>query len=71
VIKGTVKASDSNSFVSPCACRAVAEQRRVISAQTWLTAILILLLVPNAVAQYDFSAFWKNFDLQSSLAIKL
>jgi hypothetical protein len=34
---------------------------RVISAQTWLTAILMLLLVPNAFAQTDFSAFWKRF----------
>src|SRR5947208_11938682 len=34
---------------------------RVISAQTWLTAILMLLLVPNAFAQTDFSAFWKKF----------
>jgi hypothetical protein len=35
---------------------------RVISAQTWLTAILILLLVPNVFAQTDFSAFWKKFS---------
>jgi len=34
---------------------------RVISARTCLTAILILLLVPNAFAQTDFSAFWKKF----------
>jgi hypothetical protein len=34
---------------------------RVISAQTWLTAILMLLLIPNAFAQTDFSAFWKKF----------
>ena len=34
---------------------------RVISARRWLTAILILLLVPNAFAQSDFSAFWKKF----------
>ena len=34
---------------------------RVISAQTLLTAILIVLLVPNVFAQTDFSAFWKKF----------
>jgi hypothetical protein len=34
---------------------------RLISARTWLPAILILLLVPNAFAQTDFSVFWKKF----------
>jgi hypothetical protein len=51
VIKGTVKASESNSFLSV----------RVISAQTWLAAVLILLSFPNAFAASDFSAFWKTF----------
>ena len=32
-----------------------------ISERTWLAGILILLLVPNASAQTDFSAFWKKF----------
>ena len=43
--------SELNSFASI----------RVISAQTWLAGILILLLFPNAFAQTDFSAFWKKF----------
>jgi len=35
---------------------------RLISAQTWLAGILILLSFPNAFAQSsDFSAFWKKF----------
>jgi hypothetical protein len=35
---------------------------RVISAQTWLAGVLILLSFPNAFAQSsDFSAFWKEF----------
>ena len=49
--KGTVKASESNSFVSI----------RVIRAQTWLAGVLILLSFPNAFAESDFSAFWKTF----------
>jgi hypothetical protein len=69
VIKGTVKASELNSFVSIRACRArslaktfgVAEQRRVIRAQIWLAGVLILLSFSNAFAESDFSAFWKTF----------
>jgi hypothetical protein len=61
MIKGTVKASELNSFISIRACRAVAGQRRVISAQTWLAGVLILLPFPNAFAESDFSAFWKTF----------
>jgi len=57
VIKGTVKASKLNSFVSIRACR----QRRVISAQTWLAGVVILLSIPNAFAESDFSVFWKTF----------
>jgi hypothetical protein len=51
VIKGTVKASESNSFVSP----------RVISAQSWLAGVLIVLSFSNVFAESDFSAFWKEF----------
>jgi len=40
---------------------AVALRRRVIRGQTWLTGIVILLLVPNAFADSDFSAFWQKF----------
>jgi hypothetical protein len=69
VIKGTVKASESNSFAPIRACRArplaktfgVAEQRRVISAQIWLAGVLILLSFSNVFAQNDFSTFWKKF----------
>jgi hypothetical protein len=61
VIKGTVKASKSNSFVSQCARCAVAEHRWVISSQTWLAGVLILLSFPDAFAESDFSAFWKTF----------
>ena len=61
MIKETVKASELNSFVSIGACRAVAERRRVIRAQTWLAGVLILLSFPNAFAESDFSAFWKTF----------
>jgi hypothetical protein len=46
-----VKTSELNSFVSI----------RLISAQTWLAGILILLSFPSAFAQGDFSAFWKKF----------
>jgi hypothetical protein len=59
MIKRTVKVSERNSSIR--ACRAVAGQRRVISAQTWLAGILILLSFPNAFAESDFSAFWKTF----------
>ena len=57
MIKGTVRVSELSSFVSIRACR----PWRVISARTWLATILIVLLVPNAFAQTDFSAFWKKF----------
>src|SRR5437764_10376287 len=57
MIKGTVKASESNSFISIRACR----PRPVIRAQTWLAGILILLFSSTAFAQSDFSAFWKTF----------
>jgi hypothetical protein len=61
VIKGTVKAPESNSFILFCICRAVAEYRRVIRSQTWLAGLLILLSFPSAFAESDFSTFWKNF----------
>ena len=57
MIKGTVKASELNSFIYIRACR----PWRLISAQTWLAAVLILLLYPSAFAESDFSAFWKKF----------
>jgi hypothetical protein len=57
VIKGTVRVSELNSFVSIRACR----PWRVISAQTWLAGVLILLSFPNVFAESDFSAFWKKF----------
>jgi hypothetical protein len=57
VIKGTVKTSELNSFISIRACR----PWRVISAQTWLAGVLILLSFPNAFAESDFSAFWQKF----------
>ena len=34
---------------------------RVISLQTSLAGVLILLSFPNAFAESDFSAFWKKF----------
>jgi len=57
VIKGTVRASELNSFISIRAWR----PWRVIRAQTWLAGVLILLSFPNAFAESDFSAFWKKF----------
>jgi hypothetical protein len=57
VIKETVRASELNSFASIRACR----PWRVLRGQTWLAGILVLLLVPNAFAQTDFSTFWKKF----------
>ena len=49
--------SELNSFAFIRACR----PWRVISTQTWLAGILILLLVPGAFAESDFSAFWREF----------
>ena len=57
MIKGTVRPSELNSFVSIRACR----PWRVISARTWLAGILILLSFSNAFAESDFSGFWKTF----------
>jgi hypothetical protein len=51
MIKKTMKASELESFVSI----------RLIGAQTWLAAILILSSFPSAFAESDFSAFWKGF----------
>src|SRR4030095_13887547 len=36
---------------------------RAIRGRSWLAANLILLAVPNAFAESDFSAFWKRFKL--------
>src|SRR5437762_7750440 len=57
MIKGTVKVSELNSFVSIRACL----PWRVIRAQAWLAGVLILLSFPNAFAESDFSTFWKTF----------
>lgn len=57
MIKGTVKASELNSFVSIRACR----PWRVIRPQSWLAGVLILFSFPNAFAESDFSAFWQKF----------
>jgi hypothetical protein len=57
VIKGTVRTSELNSFASIRACR----PWRVITAQTWLAGVLILLSFSNALAQTDFSTFWQKF----------
>ena len=57
VIKETVIASELNSFVSIRACR----PWRVISGQTWLAGVLVLLSFPNAFAESDFSTFWRKF----------
>jgi hypothetical protein len=45
-----MRASELNSFVSI----------RLISAQTWLAGVLILLSFPNAFAESDFSTFWRE-----------
>ena len=63
MIKGTMRTSKFNLFVSIRACRAVAAPRRVISTQTWLTGVLVLLSFPNAFAESDFSAFWKKLKV--------
>src|SRR5882724_8677201 len=34
---------------------------RAIRRKSWLTGILVLLFFPSALAQTDFSAFWKKF----------
>ena len=36
-------------------------QIRMIRAQTWLAAVLILFSFPNAFAESNFSGFWKTF----------
>jgi hypothetical protein len=46
-----MKTSELNSFVSI----------RSIRARTWLAAVLILLSLPSALAESDWSAFWKKF----------
>jgi hypothetical protein len=51
MIEGTVKPLELNSCVSI----------RMISQQTLLATVLILLSFPNAFAESDFSAFWKKF----------
>jgi aminopeptidase N len=51
VVKGTVKASEVNSYVSI----------PVLKAQTWLAAVVILLSFTNAFAESEFSTFWQKF----------
>ena len=46
-----MRALELNSFASD----------RVIRRCAWLAGILVLLFLPNAFAQTDFSAFWKKF----------
>jgi hypothetical protein len=57
MIKGTVKASELNSFASIRAC----PPWRVTNAQTWLAGIFLLFSFPNAFADSDFSTFWRDF----------
>ena len=57
MIKGTVRTSEINSFVSIRACY----PWRVICRLTWLVGTVILLLCPSAFAESDFSAFWQKF----------
>ena len=52
-----MRSSELNSFACIRACR----PWRVISGQTWLAGVLILLSFPNAFAESDFSAFWQKF----------
>ena len=56
-IDGSKALSEQNSFASIRACR----PWRVISVQTWLAGVLILLSFPSAFAESDFSAFWQKF----------
>jgi hypothetical protein len=51
VIKRTVRAWELNSFVC----------FRLVTAQSWLAAVLILLSFPTAFAESAFSAFWQTF----------
>ena len=46
-----MRASNLNSFISI----------RVSSVPTWLAGALILLSIPNAFADSDFSTFWQKF----------
>jgi hypothetical protein len=57
VIKATVRALELNSFIYNRACR----PWRMISTQTCLAGVLILLSIPNAFAESDFSTFWQKF----------
>ena len=57
MIKGTVKTSELSSFIYIRAC----QPWRLISAQTWLAAVFILLSFPCAFAESDFSTFLGKF----------
>ena len=56
-----MRASELNALASIRACRAGAGRRRVNCGRIWFVGVLILVLVPNAFAQADFSTFWKKF----------
>jgi hypothetical protein len=57
VIKATVRVLEFNSFIYLRA----SQPWRVISAQTWLAGVLILLSFPSAFAESDFSTFLGKF----------
>ena len=57
LINASKALSEQNSLAAIRACR----PWRVISAQTWLAGVLILLSFPNAFAESDFSTFWQKF----------
>ena len=57
LINASKALSEQNSLAAIRACR----PWRVISAQTWLAGVLILLSFPNAYAESDFSTFWQKF----------
>jgi hypothetical protein len=53
--------SDSSSTNKLLSTRDSFASRHMLRGKTWLAGILILLLVPTAFAQTDFSTFWKKF----------
>ena len=57
MIKATVRVLEFNSFIYLRA----SQPWRVISAQTWLAGVLILLSFPSAFAESDFSTFLGKF----------
>ena len=57
LINASKALSEQNSLAAIRACR----PWRVISTQTRLAGVLILLSFPNAYAESDFSTFWQKF----------